>query len=55
MDDHAHLGDLLSAALFAIAGARLVSLSRRTGEAPESTFYSRWVESSTASSAAEKG
>jgi hypothetical protein len=35
MDGHAYIGELFSAVVFVIAGARLLSLSRRTREAPE--------------------
>jgi hypothetical protein len=35
MDSNAYIGELFSAIFFAIAGARLLSLSRRTRETPE--------------------
>jgi hypothetical protein len=35
MDGQAYIGELLSAIIFVIAGARLLSLSRRTRETPE--------------------
>ena len=35
MGDHAYIGELLAGIFYLIAGARLLRLASRTGEAPE--------------------